>query len=94
MKKERCMAIPWRKKLFLTVKLMLKGDGYKRAEYLKAEKMFGKFGDKIYWYPRNIPSDPEMIYLHNIIKIATGVYFCTHDIMELMFNENNECVAN
>lgn len=86
------MAIPWEKKLFLTLKMMIEGDGYKRAEYLKKQNMFAQFGEKIYWYPRNLPSDPEMIYLHNNIKIATGVYFCTHDIMELMFNDNPICV--
>lgn len=82
------MAIPWKKKIFLTIRLLLQGDGYKRASYLKSKNMFGMFGNKVYWYPRNLPSDPEMIYLHNNIKIATGVYFCTHDIMELMFNDN------
>ena len=86
------MAIPWRKKLFLTLKMMLEGDGYRRAEYLKKENMFAMFGEKIYWYPRNLPSDPELIYLHNNVKIATGVYFCTHDIMELMFNDNISCI--
>ena len=85
------MAIPWGKKLFLTLKMMLEGDGYKRAEYLKKQNMFALFGEKVYWYPRNLPSDPEMIYLHNNIKIATGVYFCTHD-MELMFNDEPNCV--
>lgn len=69
-----------------------KADGYKRAEYLKKQNMFASFGEKVYWYPRNLPSDPEMIYLHNNIKIATGVYFCTHDIMELMFNDEPNCV--
>lgn len=86
------MAIPWKKKLYLTLKIALEGNGYKKAEYLKAQNMFGSFGDKIYWYPRNLPSDPEMIFLHNNIKIATGVYFCTHDIMELMFNDYPDCV--
>ena len=69
-----------------------KADGYKRAEYLKKQNMFASFGEKVYWYPRNLPSDPEMIYLHNNIKIATGVYFCTHDIIELMFNDEPNCV--
>lgn len=82
------MAIPWPKKLYLTFALMLKGDGYKRAEMLRNENLFAGFGNKIYWYTRNLPSDPECIYLHNNIKIATGVYFCTHDIIELMLNDN------
>ena len=86
------MAIPWGKKVLLTLKMMLESDGYKKAEYLKKQNMFALFGEKVYWYPRNLPSDPEMIYLHNNIKIATGVYFCTHDIMELMFNDEPNCV--
>lgn len=81
------MAIPWGTKIYLTMKLMLVGDGYKKAEYLKKTNMFGSFGEKVYWYSRNLPADPELIFLHNNIKIATGAYFCTHDIMELMFND-------
>ena len=81
------MAIPWRKKLYLTLALSLCGDGYQRAERLKREQMFAEFGNNIYWYTRSIPSDPELIHLHNNIKIATGVYFCTHDIIDLMLND-------
>ena len=42
------MAIPWGKKLFLTLKMMIEGDGYKRAEYLKKQNMFAQFGEKVF----------------------------------------------
>lgn len=92
------MAISWRKKLALTIGLMLKGNGYERAEMLKKKGLFPKFGERIYWYTRNLPSEPERIYLHNNIKIATGVYFCTHDIIDMVLNDNvdikNKLVQN
>ena len=81
-------SLNWIRKLFITVNIIRLSDGYKRAEYLKSQKIFKLFGQQIYWYTRNIPSEPACISLHNNIKIATGVYFCTHDIIDLMLNDD------
>lgn len=88
------MSLPWQKKLFLTARLIIKGDGYEKADILKKQNIFGAFGNRIYWFTRNIPSDPEQVYLHDNIKIATGVYFCTHDIIDLMLNDNMSAISD
>lgn len=61
--------------------------GGKKADYLKKKKIFKEFGDNNFWYPRVLPADPEMIKIHNNVKIATDVYFCTHDVLHIMFND-------
>lgn len=83
------MSISWRKKLFITFRMLLMGDGYKKAEFLKENIEFGAFGNKVYWFTRNLPSEPNLVFLHNNIKIASNVYFCTHDIIDLMINDDN-----
>ena len=75
------------KKLAMIIKLSLSNDGYKKAEYLKKHGNFKQFGDKNFWYPRIIPSDTELISIHNNVKVATDVYFCTHDVLHNLFND-------
>ena len=62
------------------------GGGYDKAKYLKKVKYFDEFGDNNYWYPRNLPSDPHCVYIHNNVNVATDVYFCTHDVIHHMLN--------
>lgn len=33
-----------------------------------------------------MPTDPQLVSLHNNVKIASNVYFCTHDILNKMLN--------
>lgn len=47
------------------------------------------FGERNYWFPRVIPADPEMVSIHSNVKIATDVYFCTHDVFHKLFNDNS-----
>lgn len=66
--------------------------GVNRANYLKKKNIFGLCGDNCYWYPRVLPAEPDMIFLHNNVNIATSVYFCDHDVMNHMFNNMTEAV--
>lgn len=34
-----------------------------------------------------MPIDLELISIHNNVKVATDVYFCTHDILQDLFND-------
>lgn len=67
--------------------------GVKRAEYLKKTRLFGAFGDNCYYFPRVLPAEPSVIYIHDNVNIATEVYFCDHDVMAHMLN-NMEDVVN
>ncbi|MEE3491939.1 acyltransferase [Ruminococcus sp.] len=76
------------KKLFLILRLSLSGHGVKKAEMLKKHGDFKRFGEHNFWYPRIIPADMDMISIHNNVKIATDVYFCTHDVIHNMLNDD------
>lgn len=43
-------------------------------------------GGGIFWQPRTIPTDPELISIGNNVKIASGVDFINHDIIPSMLN--------
>ena len=45
----------------------------------------------MFWYSRIIPADCELISIHNNVKIATNVYFCTHDVIHNLLN-NDESI--
>lgn len=34
----------------------------------------------------------ELISVHNDVKVATDVYFCTHDVMHNMFNDDPDAI--
>ena len=86
-KKERI-----RRKLYMITMLLHKG-GHARAGYLKNKNIFKTFGDNCYWFPRKLPAEPSIISIHNNVNIATGVYFCDHDVMHHMLNNMAECKA-
>ena len=50
--------------------------------------MFKAFGDNNYWFPKIIPADPEMVSIHDNVKIATDVYFCTHAVLHNLFYDD------
>ena len=83
-----------RRKLFLTLRMHLIADGYKKAEILKKKQYFAEFGEKNYWYPHELPADPEMIRIHNNVKIAANVNFCTHDVLHNLFADDPDIKSN
>lgn len=82
------MKISWKKKLFIILRLSLTNSGRKKAEYLKSLHTFKLFGEHNFWYSRVVPTDMELISVHNNVKVATDVYFCTHDVLHDMFNDD------
>ena len=57
-----------------------------KAAFLKKMNVFGSFGEKCFWHPRILPSEPEKVFIGNNVAIATDVYFCTHDINHIVLN--------
>lgn len=82
------MNISWAKKLFIIFRLSLTNSGSKKAAYLKSLHTFKQFGEHNFWYSRVVPTDMELISVHNNVKVATDVYFCTHDVMHNLFNDD------
>ena len=86
------MKISWKKKLYIMFKLSKTNNGIKKAQYLKKLNTFKKFGDNNFWYSRIVPADMELISIHNNVNIATDVYFCTHDVLNNLFNNDQRIV--
>lgn len=80
-------------KAWHTFRLLLCKDGYARAQYIKKHNLFGHMGDNCYFHPYWMPSDPKMIFIHNNVKIASGVTFINHDIANAMLNIKNHTKA-
>lgn len=75
----------------LKLRLLTARNGIKRAEILKKNNVFHKMGEHCYWHPWNIPSETYLISLHNNVSVAADVKFFTHDIMDYVFNYEDNC---
>ena len=73
-------------KMYHSVRLLLCGEGYRRAEYIRKHKLFGSMGENCYWHPWKMPGDPELIFIHDNVKIASDVTFINHDISNALLN--------
>lgn len=74
------------KRLKIISKLYVAPDGVKRSKILQRENVFKKYGENVYWHPRTIPSEPELLSIHDNVFVASDVYFCTHDVIDGMLN--------
>lgn len=84
------MKISWKKKILIIFRLSITNSGIKKANYLKKLNTFKKFGENNFWYSRIIPTDMNLISIHNNVNIATDVYFCTHDVLHDLFNKDEK----
>lgn len=75
-------------RLWVMIKLLLLRRGEDRAAFLKKQNVFGMMGDNCFWHPKTLPSDPKWVYLHNNVNVATDAYFCTHDVLHILFNND------
>ena len=76
-------------KLWINLNLLICMEGYKRAKYIKKNKLFGDMGENVYFHPWKLPSDSKHIYMGNNVKIASEVLFVNHDIVNAVFNCKN-----
>lgn len=80
------------KRMILMLKLSMCNSGIKKSKIVKKAKIFAEYGENNYWFPRILPAESELVTIHNNVHIASDVYFCTHDVMQRMFNNMPECV--
>lgn len=66
--------------------LMLKGNGWSRAKYLKKKCVFMEMGEECYYHTRDLPAEPYLVKLHSDVRIAADVRLITHDITSNMIN--------
>lgn len=78
------------KKLWLLLQITIFNPGIKAGAYLKKSGIFAEFGDDCSWHTKSLPSEPELIKIHNNVHVAANVRFITHDIICDMFNRHPE----
>lgn len=59
--------------------------GVNHVDWLKKHNVFYEIGEKCFYQPNKIPNEPQLIKLHNNVKIATNVTFYTHDVINAVF---------
>lgn len=59
--------------------------GEYRTNWLRKKKIFGMMGKDVLYQPRTLPNEPELIKIHNNVRIAADVTFYTHDVTYQLF---------
>ena len=75
------------KRLWLTLRIWLIKSSRKRAEYVKKHNVYHYIGENVSIHSRKIPLYPNLISLHDNVKIAANVVFVTHDITHRMLKQ-------
>ena len=74
------------KKQLTRLRVALIFESGRRNRYLKKHKIFKEMGENVLFQPRIIPSDPELIKLHNNIVVGSNTTFVNHDYIHQVFN--------
>ncbi len=76
----------WTKKQLRRLRIALMINSDKRNRYLKKHHVFKEMGENVFFQPRFIPSDPNLIKFHNNVIVTSNVTFVNHDIFHLGLN--------
>ena len=76
-----------KERLWHTIRIMVTRGAIGRADYLRKYKLFRHVGENVLFQPRILPLYPELISLHNNVRIASRVNFITHDVVHMMLND-------
>ena len=74
------------KRLWQIVALNLHGSGTRKADLLRKKKIFATYGEGGTYSLRTIPLYPNLIRIHDNVRLAVGVSFITHDISDNVIN--------
>ena len=58
--------------------------GKNHEAYLRKHQVFAKMGERVLFQPMKLPNEPQLIKIHNNVKIAADVTFYTHDVINWM----------
>lgn len=78
------------KRLIHTLHLLLSRSDKKRSAYLRKKKVFGAMGENVSLNIKICPLYPELIRFGNNVKVATGVTFVTHDVVNMVLNKTED----
>lgn len=64
-------------------------SGGDRARYMSRKGLIRGMGENVWFQPRALSNDPNLIRFHNNIVVASGVTFVAHDVINLMIGRKN-----
>lgn len=82
------------RRIYQTIRLQLTYKSSSRTRFLKKNNVFAMIGDNTTFHPRSVPLYPELIKLHDNVRIAANVLFLTHDIIYRLINEVEHSVKH
>jgi acetyltransferase-like isoleucine patch superfamily enzyme len=77
-------------RILQSLRICLMINPFKRAMYLRSKHIFGSVGESCVIHLRKIPLYPNLIRLHNNVRIAPNVLFVTHDGVHDTINAKNK----
>ncbi|MBR1748194.1 MAG: acyltransferase [Bacilli bacterium] len=78
---------PWTKNQLRRIRIAMMLNSDARNRYIKKKQIFKSMGENVFFQPRVIPSDPQLIKFHNNIVITSNVTFVTHDVFHMGLNQ-------
>ena len=81
---------PWTKNQLRRLRIAMMINSDKRNKYLKKKNIFKEMGENVFFQPRFIPTDPQLIKFHDNVIVTSNVTFVTHDIFDLGINYINK----
>ena len=76
------------KRLWHTCMIALQRGGTRRVNYCRKHNLYHYIGKNVSFQIRKLPLYPELISIHDNVRIASRVNFITHDISYVMLNAN------
>lgn len=68
--------------------LILKKNGYERAEFLRKHNVFHNMGTDCYYHPFLVTPEPKLVSMGDNVIISTGVQLITHDMSHELIKRN------
>lgn len=74
------------KRYWKQLRLLMIRNGWKKADYLKKNRIFYHIGEHCYYHTNILPAEPFLVCLHNNVIISAGVRLITHSVVNVVFN--------
>ena len=58
-----------------------------KSQGVKKKGILGSIGEKCWWEPFKIPSEPHLVFLGDNVNVATEVLFMNHDLTATMLDK-------
>lgn len=79
------------RRYWIQFRLLSIRDGWKKAAYIKKNKIFYYVGSNVYYDSNILPAEPFLVCLHDNVVISAGVRLVTHSVSHVVFNQEDKC---